>query len=183
VSPASAVGPILLIGCGKMGGALVAGWRARGMVAERIAIVEPNEAARAAASRLGVTVLAEIPAPDAARPFAAIVLAVKPQAMSAVAPLYRPFMTPRTVALSIAAGITTEGLKRHLGEAAAVVRAMPNTPAAVGRGMTVLFAASGVVKAQADLCTDLMGAVGEVRWIADEALMDAVTAVSGSGPA
>lgn len=183
MSPALAAGPILLVGCGKMGGALVAGWRARGVAADRIVIVEPSEGARALATRLGVSVLAAAPAPDSTRTFAAIVLAVKPQVMGAVAPLYRPFMGVGTVALSIAAGITTAGLKRHLGDSAAVVRAMPNTPAAVGRGMTVLFAASGVAQGQSDLCVELMAAVGDVRWIADEALMDAVTAVSGSGPA
>ncbi|HET9149091.1 MAG TPA: pyrroline-5-carboxylate reductase, partial [Alphaproteobacteria bacterium] len=183
MSPASAAGPILLVGCGKMGGALVAGWRTRGIAAEQIAIVEPNDGARAAAARLGVRVLSAAPAPDPAYPFAAIVLAVKPQVMGAVAPLYRPLMAPGPVALSIAAGITTAGLKRHLGDNAAIVRAMPNTPAAVGRGMTVMFAGGGVTRAQSDLCVELMGAVGEVRWIADEMLMDAVTAVSGSGPA
>ena len=182
MSAASVAGPILLVGCGKMGGALVAGWRARGIAADRIVIVEPNESARASASRLGVQVLGTAPQPDASRPFAALVLAVKPQVMGQVAPAYRALMTPATVALSIAAGITTATLKTHLS-AAAVVRAMPNTPAAVGRGMTVLFAAPDVAKAQADLCGELMGAVGEVRWINDEALMDPVTAVSGSGPA
>ena len=128
-------------------------------------------------------VLAAPPAADAARPFAAVILAVKPQMMASVAPLYRPLMSSGTVALSIAAGTTTATLRSHLGAAAAVVRAMPNTPASVGRGMTVLFAASGVTPAQRDLCAELMGAVGEVRQIADEALMDAVTAVSGSGTA
>lgn len=175
--------PILLVGCGKMGGALVKGWRARGIAADRIGIVEPSEPARAAVAKLGVTVLAEAPAADPARPFAALVLAVKPQVMGAVAPLYRGLVAPTTVVLSIAAGTTTATLKAHLGAGAAVVRAMPNTPAAVGRGMTVLFAAAGVTDAQANLAAELMAAVGEVRRIAQESLMDAVTAVSGSGPA
>lgn len=174
---------ILLVGCGKMGGALVSGWRARGVAAERIVIVEPSETARAAASKLGVMVLLAPPQADPDRPLSAVVLAVKPQMMAAVAPLYRSLMSPSTVALSIAAGTTTATLKTHLGSNAAVVRAMPNTPASVGRGMTVLYADSGVVPAQAGLCAELMGAVGEVRWVKDEALMDAVTAVSGSGPA
>jgi pyrroline-5-carboxylate reductase len=196
-------GAILLVGCGKMGGALVKGWRNRGIAAERIVIVEPSPAAREAAAQLGVTVLAEPPAPDPARPFAAIVLAVKPQVMSNVAPLYRALAQPgtgsaaaagasatpgaagasATVVLSIAAGTTTQTLRSFVGSDRAVVRAMPNTPAAVGRGMTVLFAAPGASDAQRALCGELMSAVGEVRWIADEALMDAVTAVSGSGPA
>lgn len=175
--------PILLVGCGKMGGALVKGWRARGIAADRIVIVEPSEAARAAASSLGVAVLAAPPAANPARPFAAIVLAVKPQVMGAVAPQYRALIAPSTVVLSIAAGTTTATLRDHLGADAAIVRAMPNTPAAVGRGMTVLFAAQGVTQPQTNLAAELMAAVGEVRRIEDEALMDAVTAVSGSGPA
>jgi pyrroline-5-carboxylate reductase len=176
-------GPILLVGCGKMGGALVSGWRARGVAAERIVIVEPVEAARAAAAKLGVMVLAAAPKADPNYPYGAVVLAVKPQMMGAVAPLYASLMSPTTVALSIAAGTTTTTLRNHLGANAAVVRAMPNTPASVGRGMTVLFAAAGVTPHQAALCAELMEAVGEVRWVKDETLIDAVTAVSGSGPA
>jgi pyrroline-5-carboxylate reductase len=176
-------GAILLVGCGKMGGALVKGWRARGVAAERIVIVEPVQGARDAASQLGVTVLAEPPRADAAHPFAAVVLAVKPQIMGNVAPLYRALATPTTVVLSIAAGTTTETLRSFVGKDRTVVRAMPNTPAAVGRGMTVLYATPGAAPSQRDLCSELMSAVGEVRWIDDEALMDAVTAVSGSGPA
>jgi pyrroline-5-carboxylate reductase len=183
VNTATSADPILLVGCGKMGGALVRGWRARGISADRIVIVEPSEVSRKAAATLGVAVLAEPPAADAERPFAAIVLAVKPQVMDSVAPRYRALVAPSTVALSIAAGTTTATLKTHLGAGAAVVRAMPNTPAAVGRGMTVLFAADGVTQAQMNLAAELMAAVGEVRRIADEGLMDAVTAVSGSGPA
>ena len=175
--------PILLVGCGKMGGALVKGWRARGIAADRILIVEPSEAARTAAATLGVAVRAEPPAADPARPLAAVVLAVKPQVMGAVAPLYRALVAPTTLVLSIAAGTTTATLKTHLGAGAAVVRAMPNTPAAVGRGMTVLFAADGVTQAQMNLAAELMAAVGEVRRVDREALMDPVTAVSGSGPA
>jgi len=103
--------------------------------------------------------------------------------MASVAPAYKALMSPTTVALSIAAGTTTVTLKNFLGTSAAVVRAMPNTPAAVGRGMTVLFAAAGVTPSQADICAELLTAVGKVRWVKDESLMDAVTAVSGSGPA
>jgi pyrroline-5-carboxylate reductase len=176
-------GPILLVGCGKMGGALVSGWRARGVAAERIVIVEPSETARVAATKLGVMVLSAPPKADPNYPFGAVVLAVKPQMMGAVAPLYASLMSPVTVALSIAAGTTTTTLRNHLGANAAVVRAMPNTPASVGRGMTVLYAASGVTPQQAALCAELMEAVGEVRWVKEEALIDAVTAVSGSGPA
>jgi pyrroline-5-carboxylate reductase len=183
VNAGASTDPILLVGCGKMGGALVKGWRKRGISADRIIVVEPSEAARKAASTLGVAVLDAPPAVDSARPLAAIVLAVKPQVMGDVAPRYRALVAPSTVALSIAAGTTTANLKAFLGATVAVVRAMPNTPAAVGRGMTVLFAADGVTQAQINLAAELMAAVGDVRRVDDEALMDAVTAVSGSGPA
>jgi pyrroline-5-carboxylate reductase len=183
VNGTASADPILLVGCGKMGSALVKGWRRRGISAERIVIVEPSESARKAASVLGVTVHAEPPEADAARPLAAIVLAVKPQVMAEVAPQYHALVAPTTLVLSIAAGTTTSALKSCLGASAAVVRAMPNTPAAVGRGMTVLFAADGVTQAQANLAAELMAAVGEVRRIGEEGQMDAVTAVSGSGPA
>src|SRR5581483_10858383 len=107
----------------------------------------------------------------------------KPQVADSVIPEYRRFLGDRPVFLSVIAGKTTACIRSHLGEAAAVVRAMPNTPAAIGKGITVLFAGTGVVDLQRRICNVLMSAVGSVAWVDDEALMDAVTAVSGSGPA
>lgn len=175
--------PILLLGSGKMGGALLRGWLARGIAAADIAVVEPNAEVAAAARALGVRVagaVADLPA--GFRP-AIVVLAVKPQILrQAVQPL-RPLVGPGAVVLSIAAGKTIANLEALFGPEVAVVRAMPNLPAAVGRGMQVAVANANVAAAMRDRCDSLLAAVGEVAWIEDEALMDAVTAVSGSGPA
>ena len=112
----------------------------------------------------------------------AVVLAVKPQAIDAALPVYRRWVDPATVFLSIVAGKTLAGLARHLGHAA-LVRTMPNLPAAIGRGFTVACANAWVTPDQRQLCDGLLAAVGESAWVDDEALLDAVTAVSGSGPA
>jgi pyrroline-5-carboxylate reductase len=114
---------------------------------------------------------------------AAVVLAVKPQSLPETLPAYRRFADGKTVFLSIAAGKTLRFFARGLGDAAATVRAMPNTPAAIGRGIAVACANPQVTPAQRTLCTRLLAAAGEVAWVDDEALIDPVTAVSGSGPA
>ncbi len=174
---------LLLVGCGKMGGAMLTGWLDRGIPGETV-VVEPS--ARAVApfrNRPGVYLskaldgVAEHFRPDV------VVFAVKPQGMDEVVPGYRRFVRPQTVFLSIAAGKPVAYFARHLGSQAAVVRAMPNTPAAVGRGMTVLYGGPNVGADQMAVCQTLLDAVGETAWVGDEALMDAVTAVSGSGPA
>ena len=112
-----------------------------------------------------------------------VVFAVKPQVMADVVPPYRCFAGPQTVFLSIAAGKAIGFFEAHLGADIVMVRAMPNTPAAIGRGVTVLFANAKAAQADRLLAENLMAAAGDVAWIEDEALMDAVTAVSGSGPA
>jgi len=175
----AAARPILLVGCGRMGGALLAGWRERA-IAPHFVVVEPDAAVVAAPE----VTLHRSPAtlPVAIDP-AAIVFAVKPQSLDAVLPPYRPFAARGAVFLSIAAGKTLGYYGRRLGAGAAVVRAMPNTPAAIGRGIAVLCASSGVSETARGLCERLLAAVGEVAWVDDERLMDAVTAVSGSGPA
>jgi pyrroline-5-carboxylate reductase len=166
-----------------MGGALLKGWRAK-IPGLSVTVVEPEPALRQrAATEFEVAAVEDqrrLPGDLAA---AAVVLAVKPQAMDEVAPHYGRFAAQGAVILSIAAGRTIAGLSRLIGGSGAIVRAMPNTPAAIGAGITALCAGSGVTAAQKELCGRLLGAVGEVAWIADEALMDAVTAVSGSGPA
>ncbi|MBP2311993.1 pyrroline-5-carboxylate reductase [Azospirillum soli] len=174
---------LLLVGCGKMGGAMLDGWLAAG-TASRVVVVEPsgvlpdsvkgNPAVSAAA---GADDLPAGFAPDV------VVLAVKPQVMDAVVPTYKGLVRPGTVFLSIAAGKTIGYFERLLGDKAAVVRSMPNTPAAIGRGMTVAVPNTAVTAAQKTLCDALLGAVGEVAWVDDESLIDPVTAVSGSGPA
>ena len=175
---------LLLIGGGKMGGALLAGWLDRGMPADTIAIVEPDAPQAATLrQRHGVTVWAT--AAEAVRDDrpAVVLFAVKPQVMDVVVPSYRDLAGPDTVFLSIAAGRTIASFEAMLGEYAIVVRAMPNTPAAVRRGITVACPNSRVSDAQVRHCHELLEAVGEVAWVDDESLMDAVTAVSGSGPA
>jgi pyrroline-5-carboxylate reductase len=175
-------GKLLLAGAGKMGGALLAGWLKQGLAAGDVIVVEPHAAtARAIRRRHRVSV---VPSPDGIRGKpATVVFAVKPQAMDAVAPAYARFAGGGTVFLSIAAGKPIAYFRKILGRDAAIVRAMPNLPASVGRGVTVAVANRRVTKAQRRRCDGLLKAVGEVAWIADEALMDAVTAVSGSGPA
>lgn len=173
--------PLLLIGGGKMGLALLEGWLARGLAAEDIAVVEPNSAAEVY-KLPGVRAVPDADALPALTP-AVVVLAVKPQVMDGVLPAYGRFVDPATVFLSIAAGKTIAGLTGALGGAVSLVRAMPNTPAAVGMGITVLCANENVSPVQREVCGQLLTAVGEIAWIDDEEQMDAVTAVSGSGPA
>ena len=179
---ARAVPALLLVGCGKMGGALLSGWLERGL-ADRIVVVEPGPGAAPFEARSAVDILTKAgPFPRDFRP-AAVVLAVKPQDMAQVLPPYRRFVGEGALFLSIAAGKTLGFFARALGEEAAVVRAMPNTPAAIGRGIAVACANPRVAPEQRALAEQLLAAVGEVGWVEDEALIDAVTAVSGSGPA
>jgi pyrroline-5-carboxylate reductase len=170
--------PIVLVGCGKMGGALLAGWRER-RIAPRFIVVEPADVP-AAPDVTHHRSPAALPADLAP---AAIVLAVKPQSLDEVLPPYRGLAQRGVPFLSIAAGKTLGYFARQLGAAAAVVRSMPNTPAAIGRGIAVACANPQVSAAARSLCDRLLAAVGEVAWVTDEALLDAVTAVSGSGPA
>ncbi|MSP68185.1 MAG: pyrroline-5-carboxylate reductase [Alphaproteobacteria bacterium] len=174
---------LILVGGGKMGAALLAGWLAGGLRRERVRVIEPDPT-RAAALRTehGVQVLTG-GAGCAAGSADAVVLAVKPQSMDAVAPLYAPLAAGGCLILSIAAGKTIGYFERLLGAKAAIVRSMPNTPAAVGRGMTVACANARASAPQRALAERLLAAVGEVAWAAEEGLLDAVTAVSGGGPA
>ena len=175
---------IILAGGGKMGGAMLGGWLDRGLDPSEILVVEPHaHTASILAERYGVNVLGDPKDIGAdARPHT-VVFAVKPQAMNAVAPAYARFVEAHPVFLSIAAGRTLASFESLLGRKAAIVRAMPNTPAAIGRGITVACANGRVTDAQRTACAGMLEAVGEVAWVEDESLMDAVTAVSGSGPA
>jgi pyrroline-5-carboxylate reductase len=174
--------PLILVGCGKMGGALIAGWLARGAPASALIVAEPNKAALPKLPK-AVRVVSDRKSLPAAVTPRAVVFAVKPQVTDSVVPDYAGFAASRALFLSIAAGKPITYFEKCLGAGARVVRAMPNTPAAVGRGMTVLVAGGTVTKADRRLASALLAAVGEVAWIEDERLMDAVTAVSGSGPA
>jgi pyrroline-5-carboxylate reductase len=172
--------PLILVGCGKMGGALISGWLARGVPANGLIVIEPKPTALPKLPK-AVRVIADRAALPVSVGPRAVVFAVKPQVMDGVVPAYAGL--GRALYLSIAAGKPIAYFEAKLGKGARVVRAMPNTPAAVGRGMSVLAAGNATTKADRRLATDLMAAVGEVAWIEDEAQMDAVTAVSGSGPA
>lgn len=173
---------ILLVGCGKMGQALGRGWLARGQKPAGLVAIEPNDAAARAAKDAGIPTVKDVGSVDAAFQPDWVVLAVKPQvAKTALVPFARYAGTATYV--SIVAGIPVAALRAALGPQAVVIRSMPNTAAAVGRGMTVAFAGPGVTTALKSECTAMLEAVGEVDWIEDEAQMDAVTAVSGSGPA
>lgn len=169
---------VLLVGCGKMGGAMLAGWLERGLAPEDVVVVEPGTPNVVG----GITVVGEAAAIPAGFAPDIAVLAVKPQVMAEVLPPYRRFAGSATF-LSIAAGKTIGFFEAILGADAAVVRAMPNTPAAVRRGITVACPNARVGAAARSACDELLQAVGEVAWTDDESLMDAVTAVSGSGPA
>jgi pyrroline-5-carboxylate reductase len=176
-------GTLLLAGAGNMGGAMLAGWLQQGLSASQILVQDPGPPPAVASllSKAGIApqaVIASLP-----RPPAVILVAVKPQEMDRVFPPLAKLAGPHTVVLSIAAGRTIAGFEAHLAAGVGVVRAMPNTPAAVGRGITVCCPNAHVTVAQKTACTALLRAIGEVAWVEDEALIDPVTAVSGSGPA
>ncbi len=174
--------PLLLVGCGKMGGAMLSGWCESGIAAAGVTVVEP-QGAPDFANRADVTVIADAAGIGPDFDPQVVVFAVKPQQMDKVAPDYARFASPGTVFLSIAAGTTIGYFEDRLGGSAAIVRAMPNTPAAIGQGITVLCPNGNTGDAQAALCHALMLAVGEAVMVDDEALIDPVTALSGGGPA
>ena len=177
-------GPLVLIGCGKMGGALLRGWLRRGLAGTDAFVVEPDAGIREQiGARHGVHVLAAAAALPADLQPRALVFAVKPQAIAAVLPAYCRVVARGGVVLSIAAGTAVARFEAAFGERTPIVRAMPNTPAAIGQGVTALFANARVGAAERHLCSNLMAAVGAVRWIEDEEQLHAITAMSGGGPA
>jgi pyrroline-5-carboxylate reductase len=176
-------GPLLLAGAGNMGYALLSGWLEGGLDPRRIVVQEPapQPHIRQALEAKGIPTHAQVASlPE--RP-AVLLVAVKPQVMDQALPQLAALVGPATVVVSIAAGRQIAGLAAHLPKDTAIVRAMPNTPASVGRGITVAVGNAHVTPAQREACDRLLRAVGEVGWVDDEGLIDAVTAVSGSGPA
>ena len=170
-------GTTVLAGAGKMGGAMLRGWLARGLDPHRLVVVEPSPSPEISAlSARGVKLN-----PHDGGTADTLVIAVKPQTFREAAARLKPFAGEGTLVLSIMAGTTIAALQAVVG--GAVVRAMPNTPAAIGRGITVAVAAGNVSAAQRQAADALLKATGAVEWVDDESLMDAVTAVSGSGPA
>jgi pyrroline-5-carboxylate reductase len=173
-------GLLVLLGAGKMGSALLEGWLQRGLDPKNVTVVEPAVSPHIA--DLTQRGLQLNPRLQALKDATAIVLAVKPQVAPQAIPPLAPLLTPATVVVSIMAGRTLTFLAEALAKPCAIVRAMPNTPAAIGRGITVAVP-HNADDAQRALADRLLAATGAVEWTEDEALMDAVTAVSGSGPA
>jgi pyrroline-5-carboxylate reductase len=176
----TACGSLILVGCGKMGTAMLRGW-ITGNAASHFLVVEPEGASPDACGG-SVEWHTRTDTLPGEQPPDAVVFAIKPQVVDAVVPLYRRWVRPQTVFISIVAGKNLSGFTRLLG-AAALIRTMPNTPAAIGRAITVACANPLVTPTQRRLCESLLSAIGESAWVEDESLMDAVTAVSGSGPA
>ena len=170
-------GTIALAGAGKMGGAMLTGWLAGGLDANRVMVIEPSpsDEIKALAAR-GVRLN-----PKDAGVTDTLVVAVKPQTFREAGPALKKLVGPNTLVVSIMAGTNIAALEQVCG--GMVVRAMPNTPAAIGRGITVAVPANSVSAAQRATADALLRATGSVEWVDDESLMDAVTAVSGSGPA
>jgi pyrroline-5-carboxylate reductase len=172
-------GTIVLAGAGKMGGAMLSGWLARGLDAKRVAVIEPypSDDIKALVTK-GIRLN---PSPKDLGVVATLVVALKPQMFREAEAMLRSFTGSSTLVVSIMAGATIASIEQVCG--GSVVRAMPNTPAAIGRGITVAVAANNVSAAQRAVADALLRATGSVEWVDDESLMDAVTAVSGSGPA
>lgn len=175
-------GPVVLVGAGKMGGAMLDGWLKLGLPAARTVVLDPNlrpdvaEALAAKGARPNPD-FSEIETP------AVVVLAVKPQVAPVVLATVRGLVAPGTLVVSIMAGRTLDFISEALPHGTAVVRTIPNTPAAIGQGITVAVPNRQVGADDRILTDALLSALGPVEWIEDEALMDAATAVSGSGPA
>jgi len=173
-------GSLLLVGAGKMGGALLEGWLARGLDPTQVAVRDPAPPPEIAkllsARKIARDADAKTFSPDA------ILLAVKPQIAAETLPAIASFAKAGTVVISIMAGRTIASLEA-IFPSAAIVRAMPNTPASIGRGITVAVANKRADAAKKTLANNLLAAAGSVEWVDNEALIDAVTAVSGSGPA
>jgi len=177
---ASFSGSVVLVGAGKMGGAMLKGWLGLGLDPARIVVLEPQPGPEVAAmASSGLRLNPADPAGEATM----IVVAVKPQIAGDVVPGLAPWIGPGTVVVSIMAGRSLLGIARALPDGTAVVRAMPNLPASIGRGITVAVPNAALTAPQRGLVDRFLAAVGAVEWVEDEGLLDAVTAVSGSGPA
>jgi pyrroline-5-carboxylate reductase len=173
-------GTLVLVGAGKMGSAMLDGWLARGLNPKKIAVIEPQPVkAVKALARRGV----KLNPKDKVGAASAIVIAVKPQSAPGALPPLARYIDKATLVLSIMAGRTIGFLEESLPAGTAIVRAMPNAPAAIGRGISVAVANAKISKRQRKQASDLLAAIGKVEWVVDEILMDAVTALSGSGPA
>ncbi len=175
-------GTLVLVGAGKMGGAMLEGWLKSGADPAKVVAIDPAPPAevKALLAAKGVRLNPQVAGINDAE---VIIVAVKPQVMEDVLPTIVPLKSSKPLVLSVAAGKTIATFERHFGADAAVIRTIPNTPAAVGRGITAMAQNANVSPAQLELARTLLSAVGEVVTVDDESMIDAVTAVSGSGPA
>ncbi len=179
--PVAASGPIVLVGAGNMGGAMLSGWLKSGVPGSSIIVIDPGPSSAIAAliEEKGARHVTRAPEGVAA---GVLLLAVKPQMMDTVLPQVKGLVGPETVVVSVAAGKTLSYFRSQLGDAG-MVRSIPNTPAMIGRGVTGAFANALISQGQRDLVESLLNVSGPVEWVASESDIDAVTALSGSGPA
>ncbi len=175
-------GTLVLVGAGKMGGTMLEGWLKGGADPRKVIALDPSPPPemKAMLESHGVRLNPPVSSISDAE---VVVVAVKPQVMDDVLPGIVALKASKPLILSVAAGKTIASFERHFGSDAAVIRTIPNTPAAIGRGITAMAANANVSPAQLELARALLSAVGEVVTVADEAMIDVVTAVSGSGPA
>ena len=175
-------GTLVLVGAGKMGGAMLEGWLAGGAEPTHIVALDPSPPPemKALLQRHGIRLNPDV---STIKDAEVVIIAVKPQLMEDVLPGIASLKSYKPLVLSVAAGKTIASFERHFGADAAVIRTIPNTPAAVGRGITAMASNANVSPAQLALARTLLEAVGEVVTVDNEAMIDAVTAVSGSGPA
>jgi pyrroline-5-carboxylate reductase len=176
----SAARPLVLAGAGKMGSALLSGWLSGGLPPSAVRVIDPSPSAESRQMLEGARIAATADVPKVTA--SVLALAVKPQMIAEVMPALKGAIDRRSIVLSIAAGTKLATIISGLGTDR-VIRAMPNTPAQIGMGISVAVGGAGIDESARRLGTALLEAVGEVEWIDDESLMDAVTAVSGSGPA
>ncbi len=175
-------GKLVLIGAGKMGTAMLEGWLKAGVTGSQVVIFDPAPPpeTQALIEKQGI---AHNPAPDQVTGIEVILLAIKPQMVDEILPGLNALAREKPLVVSVVAGKTISALKGHFGADVPVIRTIPNTPSAVGRGITAMAPGNDVSDAQAGLATALLTAIGEVVIVDDEGLIDAATAISGSGPA
>nr|WP_321456188.1 pyrroline-5-carboxylate reductase [uncultured Cohaesibacter sp.] len=173
---------LVLVGAGKMGGAMLTGWLGMDLDAKNVTVIDPGqpEDMKALSEKTGFKL---VTSPEGVDQPDILVIAIKPQMMGKVLPGLVGLVGPKTVIVSIAAGTPIATFQSYLGANVGVVRVMPNTPAQVGRGMFAAFASEGVDAEICGIIAELLSSTGQFTWVGEEALIDAVTAVSGSGPA
>lgn len=180
--PFSEIGSLVLVGAGKMGGAMLHGWLKKGLSPKSVAIVDPHIGSEAFSMLIEYSITHHRDASELSDPVDVVVLAVKPQQMGEALPALTRIVSPSTLVVSIAAGTTLSALEAALGSGP-IVRVMPNTPAQVGQGMSVAIGNAAVTEAHRRIVTSLLNAIGKSAWIGNEAEIDIVTALSGGGPA